>query len=130
DRGMSLTELVVGVAILAMLVAIAVPVYLNILDHAKATSIQTTLQNFRSIYEYEVVKGQSTDLALAEALNLNNNEVVLQGSISCVEANFADGSNVWHITLTQNIETDPSPGTIAAGACGATGFVGKLNALG
>ena len=119
ERGMSLTELVVVVAVLAILVAIAVPVYLNIQDQGRDAALQTTLRNFHSVYEYEVVKGQTAAQAISVAMNLNNNEIVAYvAGGECVSARFVgDESRVWRLVLEQTVANDYPAGSIVQNEC-------------
>lgn len=119
ERGMSFTELVVVVAVLAILVAIAVPVYLNIQNQTRDMAIQTTLKNFHNVYEYEVVKGEPVSQAILVAMNLNNNELVSYVTAEgCVSARFAgDESRIWRLVLARTAANDYPAGSIVQNEC-------------
>lgn len=114
ERGMSLTELVVVVAILAILVAIAVPVYLSIQDDARNQSVKTTLSNALTLYHYE--DGRPGGDGAAAIGNLNNSaadgiSVALNAGATCIAAGYgATGADNQH-----NVVIDT--GVISTGAC-------------
>ena len=94
ERGMSLTELVVVVAILAILVAIAVPVYLSIQDDAKDQSVKTTLANALTVHQYETARPGGTPEARVNALATS--EMSVTWGAACITANI-DAGSTWSV---------------------------------
>jgi len=67
DKGFSLIELIVVVAILGILVAVAIPVFGSIQDTAKTNSLKTAAANGATVVASQVAQ-QATDTAIGTAL--------------------------------------------------------------
>lgn len=117
DKGMSLIELVVVVAILAVLVAIAIPAYLGVVDDAKRSAVQSQLQNAYTVYSFQVARGASAAAAAADAAALGTVDIPLSvhTSNACITGIHGSDTNFqYNIILASNTTT---PGTITPGAC-------------
>lgn len=109
DKGMSLIELVVVVAILAVLVAIAIPAYLGVVDDAQRSAVQSQLQNAYTVYSYQIARGDSETAALGAARALSTADITVTGDATCLEADFGPGAAFPHhvILATGAISTGP-----------------------
>lgn len=117
NKGFTLVELIIVIAVIGVLAAILIPVFSNVIEKANAKSAFSDAKNALSIYIADMSDGTGA-------------EVVTDGSVFAVEK----ANKMWYFTyadngLTQNeqVNTEPTmPNGSTAAASGADIIVENL----
>ncbi len=80
-RGFTLIELVVVLAVLAIIMAIAVPMFSGVREQAKVDSDMATMASIAKLAEFEYVRQEEDGTALDDGVVAN-----------LIDSNFADGN--------------------------------------
>ena len=80
-RGFTLIELVVVLAVLAIIMAIAVPMFTGVREQAKVDSDMATMASIAKLAEFEYVRQEEDGTALDDGVVAN-----------LIDSNFADGN--------------------------------------
>jgi type IV pilus assembly protein PilE len=125
-RGFTLIELVITIAIIAILAAIAIPSYENYLFRARRADGREMLQRIASAQErfYTNRMRYSDDLTTNAGLNLGTaNSEAGHYAIAVVVA--ADGQSYTLTATPQGVQTDDACANLTVNNVGARGYTGS-----